>query len=72
MKTTIKTLTAAPLLSAIGLAWTGCKPKTAVNSLIDDGGGGKALDVFQPMDGGIALGPARRWKYSNAMSPQRF
>lgn len=64
MKTTIKMLTVATLLGAIGLAWTGCKPKAANSSLIDDGGGRKptdfpelALDVFQPMDGGIALSP---------------
>jgi mono/diheme cytochrome c family protein len=66
MKTTIKMLTATVLMGVIGLAWTGCKskPKTPDNSLIDDGGGRKpadfpelALDVFQPMDGGIALSP---------------
>lgn len=64
MKTTIHMLTAAALLGAIGLATTGCKPKpkSADDSLADDGGGRKpadfpelALDVFQPMDGGIAL-----------------
>ncbi len=66
MKTTIKMLTAAAVLGVIGLAWTGCKPdpKSANSSLIDDGGGRTpadfpelALDVFQPMDGGIALSP---------------
>lgn len=64
MKTTIKLLTAAALLGAIGLTSTGCKskPKSTVSSLVDDGGGRKpadfpelALDVFQPMDGGLAL-----------------
>ena len=64
MKTSLKMLAAAVLLCMTGLAWTGCKPKsnTADNSLLDDGGGRKpadfpelALDVFQPMDGGIAL-----------------
>ena len=64
MKTTIKMLTAAALLGVIGLTWTGCKskPKSAASSLVDDGGGRKpadfpelAADVFQAMDGGIAL-----------------
>lgn len=64
MKTTIKILAAAALCGVTCLAWTGCKPKAkaADSSLVDDGGGRKpadfpelALDVFQPMDGGIAL-----------------
>lgn len=66
MKTTIKILAVAALYGLTSLAWTGCKPKatTADSSLADDGGGRKpadfpelTLDVFQPMDGGIALSP---------------
>ncbi len=64
MKATLKLLTGAALLCAIGVASSGCKKESpsANISLIDDGGGRKpadfpelALDVFQPMDGGIVL-----------------
>ncbi len=66
MKATTKLLTGGALLAALCFAGTGCDKKVtpAQSSLADDGGGRKprdfpelALDVFQPMDGGIELKP---------------
>ncbi len=66
MKTTLKLLTGAAALAALGFVETGCdrKPKADANSLRDDGGGRTvkdfpeiAADVFKLMDGGIALSP---------------
>ena len=66
MKTTLKLLTGAAALAALGFLETGCdkKPKVDAASLRDDGGGRTvkdfpeiAADVFKPMDGGIALSP---------------
>ncbi len=52
---------ACALLAALGFALAGCKSNV---SLVDDAGGRKpedfpelAADVFQPMDGGVALSP---------------
>ena len=64
MKTTLKLLTGATALAALGFLETGCdkKPKVDAASLRDDGGGRTvkdfpeiAADVFKPMDGGISL-----------------
>ena len=66
MKTTLKLLTGAAALAALGFLETGCdrKPKADANALRDNGGGRTvkdfpeiAADVFKPMDGGIALSP---------------
>lgn len=64
MKTNIKLLARVAGVIATGIIATGCdkKPKADGASLKDDGGGRKpadfpelALDVFKPMDSGIAL-----------------